>query len=262
MVQAATDSVATGGLTPEIAALCGGIAEVLPDVRCGRGGTLVRSVAGELVRIKVGPTRSIYRAMNGWLTLVSAGCNALPAMLGSIDVRDGSAIAFRWIEGCQLHQRAEASVRVLAIVNRLHSKNTSRRTVLPPVLRPVGNPPDTPEWPKIVERYKRMREPRTVPFGLIHGDLHTRNVVVDEHGHPWLIDFEGVRVDCVYVDHGMLASGLIYFGAMHQAVRSWIDRPNDEYAPYLVWSLARHYSRRQSTLEQRERCWKRIKELT
>lgn len=79
-----------------------------------------------------------------------------------------------------------------------------------PIKREAGVADD--EWGPLKEAFDRhvaRLSDAKVPHGIIHGDLHPKNVLVTRHGAPVLIDFARVASDrCVFLDYARLETHL------------------------------------------------------
>lgn len=70
------------------------------------------------------------------------------------------------------------------------------------------------EWTGTVDHVKSILEDRLTCFpSIVHGDLHTQNLLIDEHGECWPIDFAWTRPHSAQlVDLAMLECSLKYMG--------------------------------------------------
>lgn len=219
---------------------------------------MVRSAVG-IISVRVGAAEFVDPAIRGEDRLAARLPEWGRALcFGHVSHSGRSAIAHEYIEGEVLHRAASVpTVRlVLRLLELAHAD--SRTGPAPfPLLVPIDGKKSR-DWVRIHRLYTSFNDAADsypAPMSLIHGEPHTRNVIVRPDGTPALIDFEAVRVGCVLQDYGMLEAGLLYFGCTEPAavVREAALRvaPRVAYRPWLTYALARHWSRRQSTAAQR-----------
>jgi serine/threonine protein kinase len=151
----------------------------------------------------------------------------VPPFEGYICRNGRGAIMYRYITGGRVRDRVDRLDQYLSRVSDERATSILRE-VFDPVLRKchwldgafvmrtvqmvsLGHPEpgiDETGWSEVVGAYERLRvdaEQHQAPHAIIHGDLHTKNVLVSRDGGPVLIDFAFVEQDaCIFRDFAKL----------------------------------------------------------
>jgi hypothetical protein len=283
------------------------------------------------VMIKMGPLSEILMELHGYdlLRLRVPPTNLLQLDAGPVELGSRGAISFRYVTGGLISNpvgrldvfvgsgRPQASLVLCnelfdVVLKKCHwSDGHVKLSVvqLPSLSEPDGVV-DGAIWEEITRRYRgyevRAHDCR-VPMGIVHGDLHPKNILVSRHDEPILIDFTMVSSNrCVYADYSKLEAQLqfqvkasiseaywhvserMYFhgqlilprsnrelSSCVHAIRTtlWktclsktVALSNEEidwgYGGYLLYHLARFWSRTGHTEEARNHALTEIRSLT
>lgn len=161
--------------------------------------------------VKIGPPDVLAADLAGDRLLRDyVPTRSMPELVAERSSPDACLIAYRLLKGAkdldQVRGKSDAVAEVLSVLAPAHGTGATR-TRAPEVRSRRLNPP---AWPTAMLAVRALAKRATqvrVPWGLIHGDLHGRNILVTGD-RSVVIDFTSVGEGCVWRDFAKLETSL------------------------------------------------------
>lgn len=173
----------------------------------------------------------------------------IPPFEGFLSRSGRGALMYRYITGGRVRDRVDRLDQYLSRVSDERGTSILRElfdTVLVKChwmdgsltmrrvqMKPLSDPEPGTEanaWSEVVAAYDLLRrdaEQHQAPHAIIHGDLHTKNVLVSRDGGPVLIDFAFVEQDaCIFRDIAKFEACLQFHldGSLEEHFRKYASR--------------------------------------
>lgn len=178
--------------------------------------------------IKIGKKEEILNEQKGYqLIHFRIPPSNIPQLEDFRTLEDRAALMYRYITGGRVSDRvnrldnylgtvqSDAALPILkeildVVIKKCHWLDGHFK-MLPIVLPELENPQEDVDfsiWEEITNIYNKIRERAQrikAPHGIVHGDLHPKNILVTRNQVPVLIDFNFVKpCSCIFIDYAKL----------------------------------------------------------